>query len=391
MGQDADILVAGAGPTGLALCAELRRRGLGPRLVDAADHPSRHSKALAVHAGTLERLDRLGVTKRLVQAGLPVRAVEIHARGRRLARLAFHELPSVHPFVLSIPQAETERILEERLGELGGEVERGTALRGLRQDGDGVHARLERPGGGEETRARWLVGCDGAHSAVRDALGLPFRGHAFPEAFALADVAIHWMRTHDVFRAFLGPDGPLAVIPLPAPGQVRLIATIPDDPDDDGAPADGAGWERRFRERAGEKVTVRDVLWSSSFRIQRRRVQRLGEGRALLAGDAAHLHSPVGGQGMNLGLHDALDLAACLADAEQATPEALLAAYERTRLPAIDTVLRETTLFTKVVTARGAVPRLLRDAAVTVLSSLAPVRRRLLRGVAMLDEVHRRG
>ncbi|MDX1650053.1 MAG: NAD(P)/FAD-dependent oxidoreductase, partial [Myxococcota bacterium] len=231
---------------------------------------------------------------------------------------------------------------------------------------------------------------DGAHSAVRDALGLGFRGEAFPEAFALADVTVQWSRTHDVFRAFLAADGPLAVIPLPAPGRVRAIAVLPDDPEDGGAPADPERWERRVLARTGEKVAVRDVSWSSTFRIHRRRVAHLGRGRALLAGDAAHVHSPVGGQGMNLGLHDALDLAARLTGPAGASdPATLLAGYERARLPAIDAVLRRTTFLTRAITRRSAAVRLLRDAAVATLPRLAPVRRRILRGLAMLEDVHR--
>jgi len=415
MAEREPILVAGAGPTGLALAAELLRRGAAPRLVDAAERPSVHSKALAVHARTLERLEPLGVTPRLVEAGRPLRALELFAGERRLARVPFDRIPSRYPFVLSLPQAETEALLAARVRELGGRVERGAALAELKPEAEGVRAvlrgppsdggehepprlRPERPpaaeaelppGAEEELSVRWLAGCDGAHSAVRDALGLAFRGAPYPERFALADLTVAPQPGGDAVRGHFTPEGPLAMIPLPEAGTVRAIAGVPADDPDQGAPEDGEAWARRFRERAGVRFEVHRVHWASRFRIHRRRVARLGHGRVLLAGDAAHVHSPVGGQGMNLGLHDALELARLLATApEEVTPARVLAAYERVRLPAIDAVLEQTALATRLVTAQGALARTLRNAVAATLPRIPAVQDRMATRLAMMGAVH---
>jgi 2-polyprenyl-6-methoxyphenol hydroxylase-like FAD-dependent oxidoreductase len=366
------ILVVGAGPVGLMAACELSRRGASVRIVDCAETPTDKSKALGMHARTLELLDTMGIADRFVAAGRKIHGVNALADGKRIVHVEMHDIKSPFPFVLAIAQADTERLLRERLAELGGSVERGAKLATLAQDADGVTATLERAGGREDVRASWVIGCDGAHSTVRHELGLAFDGVPYEERFVLADVVMECGLPDDEVSAFLAPDGVAALFPLPG-GRWRLIfeAAIDEPTSDDVA--------RLLRERGAPPVTIQTTHWIAPFRIHRRIVPRYRVGRAFVAGDAAHIHSPVGGQGMNTGMQDAFNLAwkLALVTGGAARP-ALLDSYDAERRPVAASTLTGTDLATKVVTLRNPVAREIRDRLAGFLSTLEVVQKRVM-------------
>jgi 2-polyprenyl-6-methoxyphenol hydroxylase-like FAD-dependent oxidoreductase len=367
------VLVVGAGPVGLAMGCELLRRGVAVRVVDACAQPTDKSKALGVQARTLEALASMGIAEEFVSAGRKIHGVNAYADGARIVHVSLDDIDSPFSYVLSLPQADTERLLAEHLTGLGGRVEREVKLTGLAQDGQGVTAILERADGtSESARAGWLVGCDGAHSTTRHALGLPFEGIAYEEPFVLGDVRIAWELPDDETHAFISSEGLIAALPLPK-GRWRLIADgdLPAPTIEDLA--------RLLRERGAPKAQLSDAGWIAPFRIHRRIVPRYREGRVFLAGDAAHIHSPVGGQGMNTGIQDAHNLGWKLAlVATGAAPASLLDSYDAERRPIAASTLQSTDLATKVITLRNPVAREIRNRLAGILSGLEVVQARML-------------
>lgn len=392
--SDVDVLVVGAGPVGLTMACELRRHGIDCHIVDADDGPTppRESRALGIHARTLEVFEHMGLIGPIMLRGRTLHGVNAYDRGRRFARfeLDFDGLETPYPFILSLSQGETEQRLIERLAELGGTVEWQMRLTDLVQDERGVTAVVaDATGAPWKIRAAWLVGCDGAHSSVRERLGLSFEGAAYPEKFLLADTRLDWDLSPDEAHVLLTPDGLVPAIPLPEPGYWRLIdatGTVEtEEPDSVIA---------RFRELLDRAkfnaASIEDVIWASAFRIHRRAVDRLRVGRCFLAGDAAHIHSPVGGQGMNTGIQDAWNLAWKLALViAEAAPQTLLDSYEAERLPIGESVRRGTHWATRIVTLRNPVARAIRNRLAAWLSRVHSVRRRLTRELSELGVNYR--
>jgi 2-polyprenyl-6-methoxyphenol hydroxylase-like FAD-dependent oxidoreductase len=384
-----EVLIVGAGPVGLACACELARRGVPARIVDKAAARSTWSKALAVHARTLEALESAGLADRFLAAGAKLRAFNAIAGGERLIHATFDDLDSPFPFVLILPQSETERLLEERLAELGGRVERGAELVGLAQEADGVTARLRGPGGAElEARARWLIGADGAHSAVRHALGLPFEGTAYEETFILADVRLEASLPRDEVHVFLAPEGVLGIFPFPEPGIARLIADVTATAAGDAeASPTLERFQRLLDERGPRGARVTEARWLSAFKFHRRLVPRYRVGRVFLAGDAAHIHSPAGGQGMNTGIQDAQNLAWKLALVAKGGGREgpLLDSYEAERRPIAAATIAATDRFTWLATLHGPLSQSVRNHLVPFLAGFDPVRRKVTRTFAELD------
>ena len=385
-----DVLVVGAGPTGLTLAAELARHGASCRIVELLEHPSDTSKALGVHARTLEAMDDMGLVDRALAAGRVLHGANVYSESKRIAHVDFDEVDSPYPFILCLPQSETERLVEEVVIERGGAVERGVTVSSIVEDADGVTATLTKHGGAsEEARFRWVVGCDGSHSTVRHALGLPFDGAKYAEAFALADVTLSSDLASDEMHAFLSPEGLVAVIPLPGAGRFRLVV---DRPLDDGdAPATLEEFQRALSTRACIDATAADPTWMAPFRIHRRIVPHYRVGRVFLAGDAAHIHSPVAGQGMNTGIQDAYNLAWKLAlVAKGASPPSLLDSYEDERRPIAVATVEATDFATRVVTLRNPIARDLRNALAGFLTSLEVVQARITRTVSEIGLSYRK-
>lgn len=389
---DVDVLIVGAGPTGLLLAAELARQGVKARLVERREQPSNESRALAVQARTLEVFEHLGVLEEVRKRARPVQNFWVFARGRPLLRLNLRGQDTPHPYALIIPQAETERALEARAASLGITAERGVSFGGMEQDADGVTVTLAREGGAtERCRARWVVGCDGAHSAVRKALGLDFEGKRLEGTFTLADLRLEGLLVSDGVYAFLTPDGPLACIPLPEEGLWRLVATLPDDGGPPPAPELGL-YQRLLDARAGMPIKASEPRWMTHFHVSQREAPAWRKGRVFLAGDAAHVHSPVGGQGMNTGLQDAWNLAWKLALVVRGEGRAeLLDTYQAERHPVAAGILRFTGLGTRAVALQGPGWLRLRDEALKRFGKLRMLTQRIGRGVAELDVNYRRG
>jgi len=373
------ILIVGAGPTGLALAAELRRRGIAAVTIDSLAAGANTSRALAVHARTLEGLEPLGVVPQMLEEGLKVRFFRACDRDRVLFSVDFSGIPSAYPFALVYPQNRTEAVLLARLQSLGGAVIRPAALTGLEISADGVHASIACGGESRTIAAQFLVGCDGMHSRVREAAGIPFAGAAYEQGFVLADVHMDWPLAHDEGWIFLSPEGLLLVVPISA-DHYRIVATLDDASAQPSVPLVQALLDARGPQAS--KARIHDSVWSSRFRVHHRIAESPRKGRVLLCGDAAHVHSPAGGQGMNTGIQDAVALAAVLADGGQ---DAALDAWASERHKIAQDVVVMTDRMTQMATLRSPMARALRNAVIGLAGHIPPLGRAVARTVAELD------
>ncbi|HET7307553.1 MAG TPA: FAD-dependent oxidoreductase [Gammaproteobacteria bacterium] len=371
-----DVLIVGAGPTGLTLACQLAARGVDFVLIDRAAAGTNESRAAVIHARTLEILEPLGVNDALRAAGLIVPGFTARDRGRVLITLQFDGLRTDYPYLLMIPQSATETVLGERLRALGGTVHRPAALTSIEHDDHTFIVGTTAPNAAPVfTRCRYVVGCDGMHSNVRGIAGIPFEGAAYPESFVLADVRMDWPLPADEGQLFLAPDGLMVIAPLPG-WHHRIVATLEPAPEHPDAAVVQAMLDRRGP--PGEAARIREVLWSSRFHVHHRMARHYGRGGIFLAGDAAHVHSPAGGQGMNTGIQDAQFLGARLADVLiDGAGEAVLDEYERVRRPVAMEVVKFTDRMTRFATAKAPWQRLLRNVVMRTAGGVPAVRRRL--------------
>ncbi|MFI1942713.1 FAD-dependent monooxygenase [Streptomyces virginiae] len=380
------VVVTGAGPTGLALACGLRAAGAAVRVLDKAAGPAVTSRALGLQPRGAEVLDRLGALGDLPERSVPIAHVHTYVDGRQLARLPVGQRTKLvtRPGLL-MSQSEVETRLRDRLAVLGVQVEWGRELLDVRQEENEVVLRL---GDGEE-RAAWLVGCDGAHSRVRKAAGIGFPGVPVVERFLLADVTARLPLPRDSVAVWLRGNAMLGVFPLPGEDVWRLMAPAPAGSGEEPVPV---LTELLVKEAGVSPDAVREVLWTSTFRIHRRLASSYREGRTLLAGDAAHIHSPFGGQGMNTGLGDAENLAWKLAlVADGRAEDGLLDTYEEERRPVAREVLASTSAMTGVVLGQTALARSLRDHVFVPLLNHPSVQRRLWEKSSQLTLTYRRG
>ncbi len=323
------ILIVGAGPTGLTLAHELLRHGIKPRLIEKTPLASPNTKALGVMARTLELLAPSGITQEMLAQGVSVPTFSAFSQGRQLARFDFaNGIESPYPFILMIPQHTTEAMLTAHIVRKAGTVERGVELVSLTQRADGVEAVLRHADGAEEhTRTSFLIGCDGAHSTVRRLLGVPFVGTTVEQSFTTGNVRMHWDLPHDQALAYLNRGRLITYFPLPD-GHHRFIIAFP--------PGEALQGEVTLEEiqraidtcgPAGARAT--DPSWLARYHVHQRKVEHYVHQRVILAGDAAHVHSPLGAQGMNTGMQDAMNLAWKLALVVQGrAPVRLLESYQ---------------------------------------------------------------
>jgi 2-polyprenyl-6-methoxyphenol hydroxylase-like FAD-dependent oxidoreductase len=366
-----EVLVVGAGPVGLAVAASLAGHGHDVTVVDRQAAGANTSRAAVVHARTLEMLERIGVSKRLAGLGIQARQFSIRDGDRELVAVRFDRLRTEYPYTLMVPQNITEQVLLERLEELGGKVHRPYVATGVSQTADGAEVTLE---SGDVIKAKYVVAADGMNSTIRDLSGLESDGNdALSLSFALADVRVEGGLPADQVLLFFSKPGMLVVAPLPD-GSFRLVAEVDDAPEQ----PDVAFAQRLLNTRGPRRTTVgvTDVIWGSRFRIHERVADQYRAGRVLLAGDAAHTHSPAGGQGMNLGLRDAVTLGDALSVALREGRENKLDEYATgSRAEALHVVALAHRL-TRLATAPPAM-RPLRNVALRLLARVPAFRRRL--------------
>jgi 2-polyprenyl-6-methoxyphenol hydroxylase-like FAD-dependent oxidoreductase len=364
MFTDTEVLIVGAGPTGLVLALWLNRLGVRVRVIDKVAEPGTTSRALAVHARTLEFYRCLGMADEVLRNGLPLNVANLWAKGRRAGRVGFFDLGeglSPFPYVIIYPQDVHERMLIEQLAAVGVRVERPTELVDFRDDGRGVTARLRHADGAEETcRADYLAGCDGARSTVRELLGVGFAGSTYAHVFYVADVEAGGPVMNRELNLALDTSDFLAVFPLVRPGNARFIGTARIG----GATGmhEDMSWDDVSHDvLAHLKVNVERVNWFSTYRVHHRVAGSFRKGRAFLLGDAAHIHSPVGGQGMNTGIGDAVNLSWKLAAALRADgAEKLLDTYEPERIAFAKRLVATTDRAFTFITRTGSLARLVR-------------------------------
>ena len=391
-----EVLIVGAGPTGLALALWLTKLGVNLRIIDKTSAPGTTSRALAVQARTLELYRQLGLTEAVLERGHCVRAVNLWVKGERAARLPFENVGAdltAYPFLEIFPQDEHERLLIERLAECGVSIERTTELTRFREEGNLIHAELRGPAGAPEScQARYLAGCDGARSLVRETLHTGFPGGTYRQVFYVADIQGGGPPVDGELHLALDEADFLAVFPLAGSGRARLIGTVRDERAEHPETLKFEDVSARAIEHL--KLQIEHVNWFSSYRVHHRVTGHFRAGRAFLLGDAAHVHSPAGGQGMNTGIGDAVNLAWKLAAVVAgAAPESLLDSYEAERIRFARRLVSTTDRVFSFATGEGSLANLLRTRVAPVVMpcalALEPVRDLLFRTVSQITVNYR--
>src|SRR5262249_29993436 len=358
--KKSDVLIVGAGPTGLVLALWLTRLGVKVRIIDKTAEPGTTSRALAVQARTLELYQQLDLADAVVAKGHQVPAGNFWVKGERKARISLNALGSgmkPYPFLPIFPQDEHEKLLIARLQALGVGVERRTELVGFVDQAAGVTARVRRPDGDEsDCGASFVAGCDGARSKVRETIGTGFPGGTYPHIFYVADIEATGPALNGELHVDLDEADFLAIFPLAGAGHARLIGAVRD------VNAETLTFaEISDRAINHMKVTIGKVNWFSTYHVHHRVTQHFHKGRVFLAGDAAHIHSPAGGQGMNTGIGDAINLAWKLAAVLKGrAPDTLLDSYEAERIGFARRLVATTDRVFSFASAEGSIARIIR-------------------------------
>lgn len=373
--MDADVLVVGAGPTGLMLANQLSRRGVRVLIIDRHAGPALQTRALGVQARTLEIYSQLGIVDRALELGKLGTGANIWAQGRHMARVPLGEAGrglTPYPFILILGQDDNERIMGEKLHELGVSVQWNTELVGLEQKPGRVAATLKMPDGLVRTfLAAWVTGCDGAHSAVRELSGITFPGAPYEHVFFVADTQVTGSMVPDEVNVYLWREGFHLLFPMRGKDHWRVVGIVPPDLRD----TKDIGFQAvipSLRAEAGAGLSFKACSWFSTYRIHHRSAARFRDRRCFLLGDAAHIHSPVGAQGMNTGLQDAYNLAWKLALVIKGRAgAALLASYEDERIPVAQRLLHTTDRAFRLVVSDSWLAGLLRTQVLARIAAFA--------------------
>ena len=381
--MDTDVLIVGAGPTGLMLANQLARRGIRLLIIDRHRGPAQQTRALGVQARTLEIYAHLGIVERALELGKRGTGANIWAQGRRMARVPLGDAGAditPYPYILILGQDDNERIMGDRLRDWGVSVQWNTELVGLVQEPSHVTATLRSNDGSERTiRAAWVAGCDGAHSAVRDLSGITFPGAPYEHAFYVSDTEVTGSMVKDEVNVYLWRSGFHLFFPMRGEDHWRIVGILPeslrdrkDVTFDDIVPS--------LRGEAGAALSIKTCTWFSTYRISHRAASRFRDRRCFLLGDAAHIHSPVGAQGMNTGLQDAYNLGWKLALVATGRADvALLDSYEAERIPVARRLLATTDRGFRLVVSDGWIAGLLRTEVIARIAALAMSFRRMQR------------
>ena len=386
------VLIVGAGPTGMAAAMSLSRSGIPVRIIDKAAQPSPWSRAIGIQARTLELFEQHRLVEPFLALGHKAHVANLYSNGHRLARLDFDPLQTRYPYLLFLEQATTERLMAEHLAAFGVTIERGVELLNCDQGSASLQATLRYPNGAEEkVRPSYIIGADGAHSTVRHGLNIGFTGKTFEQTFLLADLHADTEWPDDEFHIFASGEGIAALFPM-RDGRVRLIA-------DRRAPAEGTKSDaptldeccELIAQRIQHRVSASSLEWSSYFHLNSRMAETLRSGRIFLAGDAAHVHSPAGAQGMNTGIQEAFNLGWKITRVLTASaPDRLLDTYYAERHPIERDVLRQSSLMTQLAAAGHGPIALIRDHVTPALSAIGPLRDAARRAVSELSVQYRK-
>ena len=376
------IVIVGAGPTGLALGAELQRLGVSALILDRLEAGDNTSRAAVVHARTLEVLEELEVTPELLREGVIVPIFRVRDRDRVLSSISFEGLDTKYPFSLMCPQNRTEAILLRRLESLGGCVNRPCEVVAILPGEDSVQIQFKSGGVLKTVHAKWLVGCDGMHSVVRKQASISFVGGDYEESFVLADVEMDWPLDRDEVSLFFSAKGLVVVAPLPD-NHFRVVATMKQAP----SSLSIGDFQKILEERGPENAVIKihRIVWASRFHLEHRVAEVLRKGRILLAGDAAHVHSPAGGQGMNTGIQDAISLASALRDVVRQGSDAALNTWQEKRLAIAHSVVTMTDRMTKIATASSSGVKLLRNAVISIVGQIPFAQHAIAERLSELD------
>ncbi len=369
------------------MAIELARHGVPLRIVDKASSRTDKSKALSLWPRTLELLERSGPVDPFIAAGFKIAGAHINSSDEQIAHIDLTEVGSDYHFALTIPQSDTERLLEERLKCFGVDVERQLELTAFADEGNSVSYTLKHSDGSEEkASSAWLIGCDGAHSTVRHGLALEFEGSTLQSDFALADIhVLNMPGKPDELAIFWHRDGMLAAFPM-GDGRYRLIADIGEAVGEHPANPTLADFQTIVNRRGPSGVVLTDPIWLSAFRINERKVRDYRSGRVFVAGDAAHVHSPAGGQGMNTGMQDAFNLGWKLALVCRGTcAEAILDSYSAERSAVGEKVLADADRLTRAAMLKNPVAQALRNTVARLVFGLAPVMRKMAENLTEMN------
>lgn len=394
--QDAEVLIVGAGPTGLVLALWLAKRGVRFRIVEKKSQPDTSSRALAVQDRTLELYRQLGLADAVVSGGRWMAGVNLWVRGRRAAHVSLNDMGfglSRFPLPLIYPQDEHEKFLSDQLAQAGFSIERGVELLGFESTQSAIRARLRKPDGSEETcTAKYIAGCDGARSIVRESLGIGFPGGTYEHLFYVADVEASGETVNGEIHVVLDSSDFMVVFPLKQDGRARLVGTVRDDAAKKGS---DLGWDDVGRKAIESlKIDIHRVNWFSTYHVHHRVAGAFRQGCAFLLGDAAHIHSPVGGQGMNTGIGDACNLAWKLAAVLNGrAADSLLDTYEPERIAFARRLVASTDRAFTAVTSSGPLARFTRleiaPVVMPLLFSARAIRRFLFRSISQINVNYR--
>ena len=381
------VLIVGAGPTGLVMACCLLREKVPFRLIDRRSEATQTSNALGIQSRTVELLADLGLADRFLQQGKKLSYANMHANGKHLARLDLTHLPSKFPFILSVPQCVTELILIEYLKEHDVQIERGTTLTELEQTEHHVEVSLTHCNAScENTKFEWVIGCDGAHSTVRELCGTPFTGEDIEQRFVVADVKFKENGLHDEIHSFFTGEGVLVLFPMKG-GRCRVIANLSRQDHKDISDAD---IQDLVEKRTNGLFKQESVGWLSPFWIHSKTIKHMRDKHVFFAGDAAHIHSPVGGQGMNTGMQDVYNLSWKLAAVmNDKVNEKLLDSYDLERRPVISSLVASTEKMTKIMLVQNPILQNLRNCFAKVAVNTKLVNRKLALQISQLGIVYK--
>lgn len=374
-----ETLIVGAGPTGLFLAAGLLRHGRDCVVIERASEPSAHSKALAIMPGTMELFELAGIAQGFVRAANRIDAVRF-VTPRREAYVPFHDIRSAYNYIAILPQWKTQELLAARVCELSGEIRYGWTLNDLRERDGAIYAVIETPDGTREICTRYVIGCDGVNSTVRELVGIEFRGVSYPGTALLVDTVLRTNVPANEARVHVGDAGVVTMFPMSESFR-RIVVIAPHEvlPEHATRP-----WLADRLRRAGYDAEIDEPAWSNSFRVHRRVANAMRRGNVFLAGDSVHTHSPVGGQGMNIGLHDAWHLVAKLHRVLSGdAAEVLLDEYERERLPVARAVVRRTHVLTRALAHPHPFLRAARERIAPAIAGLPVVYKPMLRRLSL--------